>query len=86
MRYCSIGNGSDVYAYGGPRGFGIHVARTGEDLRPLGLVHDGATFRPSTLTALEEQLRLLQIQGYRVPAFALALIEQEKAETIRSAA
>lgn len=49
-------------------------------LVPIGLPHDGASFRDPTPRECAARLRCLAAVGYRVPADAIAALDQEAAE------
>ena len=87
MSYCRWSSGSDpsdVYCFGdGQGGWTTHVAMnriSGAEQRPIGLAHDGKSFRDRTLQDVKARLLSLRRLGYHVPDHAIDLIDREFAE------
>lgn len=92
MSYCrwtDKGGRSDIYCYADVLGgWTTHVASSRvvaggtqsgvlPRARPIGLPHDGQTFRDPTLEAFRIRVADLRHEGYRVPPYVLERIDEE---------
>jgi hypothetical protein len=55
------------------------------EMAPIGLPHDGETFRDPTLEAFKARLVMLRDEGYHVPADVFEAIDEELAATTEPA-